>query len=818
MKMKSKLFILFLLFIPALFSCRQKADRTLFFELETEFKNPSVEFRPAALWLWNSDVSYSDIDRNLTEFKEAGFGGVFIYQCQGMIDESFVVEHPELYRYAVDAAKKEGLYIRIYDKCFNPGSVTLRDASAGVRGISVQRPFFSELTSEFLSADTDSFNCCREDEDNILAVKKARSIANQLGHNRVLGTAYRGLGQKNTFKDFKRLGDRDYALGVNFMNSYIQYFRGNVYDYPSVLASNLSWWPYYKEQNDYFARLSLLLGKGEQLNEILVLEPDSVTGYDCMHREVVEEEGKGRMDLKTFITQLEEAQVEYDLGAQDIIRDNGSVVNGRIIVGERSYKTVVIPPGTVNLNKAVFKLIRKFAEEDGELVLFSEPTFIDGKEDTGLTCFFSRNLSKVRRYDQITGVFISELLDKDLLEINLTKGTGLYHQRRSYGDGELVFLVNSSPDETLSGTISLPGKSLLEADAADGNFYEYPYSEVNGRINASFRLLPAGSLILFSSSRKTGSYPVKDFFVVWEFMPTETEPEIQRVEDNVLVIDFCDLIIGEEDIKQIHTVEARKHLRKYFDLWNRSNQYTQTVSEQDTSKTSDIKARYYFTVEDSLEMSRFRLAAEQPGIWTVTVNDKPVAADERDFWLDERLGIYRIGSMVKTGLNTIEINVNSMHTLTEIEPVYILGDFAVEPVSTGWVICSSVAEFGLGSWKKQGLPFYSGGMSYGKDYLIFDTASKYSVRFDRWEGAAVKVLVNGKKAGIINHRPYQLDISSYLHNGVNRIEIVVAGDFKNLLGPHHTRFCGKEEEPVAGDSYQLSDYGLIDDFSLWKTY
>ena len=87
--------------------------------------------------------------------------------------------------------------------------------------------------------------------------------------------------------------------------------------------------------------------------------------------------------------------------------------------------------------------------------------------------------------------------------------------------------------------------------------------------------------------------------------------------------------------------------------------------------------------------------------------------------------------------------------------------------------------------------------------------------------------MNGKKAGIIGSQPYQLDISSFLHSGVNRIEIIVTGKFKNLLGPHHIdpesgtrcpQFRKNLKGPVAGYAYHLSDYGLTDDFTLWKTY
>ena len=54
---------------------------------------------------------------------------------------------------------------------------------------------------------------------NVRAVKELRSVANQMGYTRTLSETYGGGGWDETFKDFKRLGDWEYVLGVNFMNA-----------------------------------------------------------------------------------------------------------------------------------------------------------------------------------------------------------------------------------------------------------------------------------------------------------------------------------------------------------------------------------------------------------------------------------------------------------------------------------------------------------------------------------------------------------------------------------------------------------------------
>ncbi len=56
---------------------------------------------------------------------------------------------------------------------------------------------------------------------NIRSVKELASVANQFNRHRTLSETYGGAGWEITFKDIKRLGDWEYALGVNLMNQHL---------------------------------------------------------------------------------------------------------------------------------------------------------------------------------------------------------------------------------------------------------------------------------------------------------------------------------------------------------------------------------------------------------------------------------------------------------------------------------------------------------------------------------------------------------------------------------------------------------------------
>lgn len=160
----------------------------------------------------------------------------------------------------------------------------------------------------------------------------------------------------------------------------------------------------------------------------------------------------------------------------------------------------------------------------------------------------------------------------------------------------------------------------------------------------------------------------------------------------------------------------------------------------------------------------------------------------------------------------------------EIEPVYILGDFSVEPIEKGWTIKAPVNKLTTGSWKEQGQPFYSWGMWYKKEFEIQKESQYYEVGLGNWKGTVAEVVVNGKTAGTIALSSDRLDVSGFIEKGTNSIEVKIIGSLKNLLGPHHNnpapgmtgfKHWRNVKEYPAGKDYQLLDYGLMDNFYLF---
>ncbi|MBK7103754.1 MAG: hypothetical protein IPH62_00515 [Ignavibacteriae bacterium] len=670
---------------------------------------------------------------------------------------------------------------------------------------------------------------------NIRAVKELASVANQLGRKRTLSETYGGGGWEETFKDFKRLGDWEYVLGVNFMNQHLSHYTltgARKYDYPPSFSYHTPYWENYKYLNDYYKRLSFVLSSGEQKNDILIIEPTtSAWLYDSYINESVNKMNTEiGLTFQKFVTTLEKNQIEYDLGSEDIIKNHGSIDEYKFVVGERSYTTVVIPANFENMNLSTFNLLKKFISEGGKVISFSIPKLIDGEINQDLIKLFSEKNKNLFNYTELNSEVIKNHFADKNVQFKFTGGN-FYHHRRILNDGQILFLVNSSMDEKSLVEILINGKDAKILNSFTGEISDFSETKINDKIKLSVELEPVQSLLLFiSDSELTGYSSIgnKNEFVE---INSTSEIKVNRIEDNALMIDFCDLKINGKTFNELNVYDAGTKAFKENGFengnpWNTSVQYkTSILDKSNFPKESGFSAIYNFFINDKFNFTNMKAIVERPEIWEVFINDQKVVNEKNKWWLDRDFGVFNIGNFVKQGKNNIEIKCFPMNIHAEVEPIYIVGDFSVEASVKGWEIKSPINELKLISWKDQGLPFYSWGINYVKDFNVTKSNSEYFIKLNAWKGTVASIIVNGKDAGVIALDSDKLNVTEFLVNGNNQIDVKIIGSLKNLLGPHHKNPVPGLVSPwhwrgtvgyPSGKQYQLLDYGLFGDIKLYE--
>ena len=667
---------------------------------------------------------------------------------------------------------------------------------------------------------------------NVRSIKELASAANQTGAERKLSETYGGAGWEITFAEMKRNGDWEYALGVNMMNQHLSHFTlagARKYDYPPTFSYHEPWWQDYKYLNDHYARLSLALSSGRQVNDILILEPTTTSWLYDSYVKPVEKCNEIGQSFQTFITMLEKEQVEYDLGSENIIKDMGNVSKGRFIVGNASYSKVVIPPMTENLDMATFNLLRKFVSAKGTIIAFSKPTLVNGSPNEDLKKLFEKRSERIVIIEKLTTEIVSKNFKNARLSFNDIKGGDLFHHRRILSNGQLIFLVNSSLKESVEGTLSAEGKGAIEMNTLSGEIKGYPFIQTDKNITLTYVIPPAGSLMLYIPAEKRDDYPAPGEIDHYSLVSQTSPLKVARINDNVLMIDFCDLKLGKELSRDIHVYDAADKIFKYHGFkngnpWNTSVQFKNNTVSRDTFRTgTGFTATYNFDIKGKFDYTTIKAVVERPGLWTVSVNGIIIKPEDGQWWLDRSFGVFSIGSLVKPGRNTIVLRTDPMKIHAEIEPVYLTGNFSVIPALKGWTIEPPLSAFNTGSWKSQGMPFYSWGISYSEEYDIENTDGNWLVSLGRWNGTVAEVYVNGQPAPKIAIAPYRSDISSLIKPGTNLIEVRVIGSLKNLLGPHHNNpkpgmvspwIWRNVKNHPSGNNYQMLDYGLFENFTL----
>lgn len=679
------------------------------------------------------------------------------------------------------------------------------------------------------------FNTREERPDqfgNIRAVRELNSVANQLGRVRKLSETYGGSGWELDFEDMKLNGDWEYVLGVNLMNQHLSYqtLTGDrKHDFPQSISYQAPYWDEYPVMNAYFGRLSLALSAGEQINRTLVLEPTSSAWMSYSVDPEKSDLSFINDDFSNLLEVFESDQIEYDLGSENIIRDQGSIEGELFIVGKRKYNYVIIPRYMNNLNSETADLLEEYLSNGGIVIsLCKPPEFIDGVHDTKCkdwTARFSEQWYSVIGCDDPR--LINYLRSDDFI-VGEQEGGNLLHMRRQLEDGQLLFLVNSDKQENCFVRLILQGKDMLSMNLNSGEMENYPCVVSNGILSFDATLDPGGSLLLFIGENELkGKHQGAKVWNKPGSKITISDISVEADEENVLTMDYCSLILDKDTVKSDYFYKQQTRIFNHYGFeknpWVSASQFKTEIIDRDTFPAgSGFRAIFSLLVDSDFHSEEIKLVVERPYLYEVKVNGNSITPKKDAWWLDKEFGVFMIGGNLVPGENEIELNADPMSVYCELEPIYLVGDFNVVAAEEGWIVAKA-GDRKIGSWKSQGMPFYSGKMNYTAEFTL-DYPGPAKIRLNKWQGTVASVTINGNIAGYIYKKPYELRVDDYIQTGGNTVTVSVTGSLKNLLGPHHnvkqrgivtpwSFKYGPETQPSGAD-YDLLDYGLMEPFSI----
>lgn len=662
--------------------------------------------------------------------------------------------------------------------------------------------------------------------DELTTAKQCSSVADQLGRERVLSELYGCTGWDWPLEGHKFVGDWQFACGVNFRCPHLTHYSlsgGAKRDYPASICAHSPWWGYYKAVEDYFARLGFMLTRGKPIRDVLVVHTvESAWGLmtpgDDGRKDVVPLE----QSLERIIRTLSGRHWDWDFGDESLLERHAKVSGGTFLLGEISYKLVVVPP-CETLRSSTVELLERFVDQGGKVLFVGEPPGRVDAEASEAAVALAANADGCEDDSGQLSVAAEKLLQR---RVSVRDGEDeaefVWTMLRDIKGGRVLFCQSHDRDSGHRLDLEVEGaQPVLLWDALTGRIRQVESQQSGERVTFSLDMPATGSaLVTLGVAHRGAEAPTgaTNFIDTREFAGPWT---IELTEPNTMPLDYCRFRIADAQwSEQVPVLEADKRIREHFGLSERQNKgpqpwYLYHTGVMDTSPRGRCELAWDFHVSDL--PPRCLLALERPEDFEITVNGKGAGKPD-GFWVDEDIRTIDVTDLLVKGDNEVRLSFDYRPDM-ELEDMYLAGEFGVRPMRGesfepgNLTLIHQPTELEMGSWLSQGLAFYGGAVRYRME-VESPVAGRSRLRLEGVAATAVAVHVGGQTYPL-PWAPFEVDITDALGEGGNEVVVEVIGGRKNILGPLHTpwrQWTGPGEfypsNPDWSRAYVLNDHGL----------
>ncbi|MCI8388477.1 MAG: hypothetical protein HFE63_08455 [Clostridiales bacterium] len=657
-----------------------------------------------------------------------------------------------------------------------------------------------------------------------LIPKQVGSVAKQLGKKLVLSETFALCGWDVSFEELKWIAEWQYLNGINFMCQHLESYsiRGlRKRDYPPSMFYQSPWWDDYKGFNDYFARLGKLVADSNEQADVLLIHPMH-TGYITYNGGNCPAIQKYDRELSNALNILSGNHIGYHLGDESIIASHGSVDGTSFKVGLCSYNTVMLP-SMITIDASTFALLSEFIKNGGKVYSLGEkPTLVDGAPSDKLAELMN-SVETIPAYDnELTVTAFTKLGIKKITVSGRNGEIGCIHCRVNLleNGNKVYFFQNQDRENGYDAKIILDtDKATVRVDLADMNVYATDSITQDGKTVIFLHFEPMQSYTI-EAGDELPKITAKNKPAL--ILPLGRSWSYDGGDDNALTLDTCQYILGDGS--------------EYSEPCNILDVMERLLAARANDK---LKLRFTFEVDSAAKlnaMKSFKLVSELTDDFSITLNGKKLSYDGSSWWKDKAFKAFDVRSAVKSGINEIivegsfyqrekvyqvlfgknvlETERNKLTYDTELESLYLVGDFSVYSKSGyteghhratitdgGFVITDRTTEFNGGELVKQGYPFFSGRIKLSQNIKIKKSYGKrVAIKLTKPYSSLAKLYVNGKYVKTLMWADYYAEISDFVKPGKEAkitIELIIGN--RNLLGPHHNPDC--EPYGVAPNSF-----------------
>ena len=641
---------------------------------------------------------------------------------------------------------------------------------------------------------------------NECAPRQVSSAAQQLGKKHVITETFACAGWDVTPKELKRIAEWQYVNGVNQMCQHLYPYsiRGQrKRDYPAFYSEHNPWVKAeFRAFNDYFTALGCMLADSREEAPVAIVHPIHAAYLTYKHNDPHSVEA---LDARfaALVERFGAAGIGHHYVDESLLAEHGSVQGGKLKMGQCEYEYVVVPEmDTIDASTA--KLLREYLAGGGKLFLQGKaPTLVEG-EAADLS-FLQSNVS------------FEEMQRAVRVRIDRAD-TAIRYTTRMADQGDFVFAVNLAKDQTYSIQLRIRAKGAKVFDAMAREYRPAYFLRDGEEIVVPLTFAPGDSLILvLDDAAQSAAKPAEPGVA----HALSLDANVVSCSENALTLDTASLSYDNVSYGSPLPVMA----------------ISDRLLRERTNHTVYLK--YSFTIKTVPE--RIRLEAEKMNAKRAWFNGEEVRLSDPGT-LDPAFVSLNLAGRAKSGVNELVLEIdyyqskevydvfngvyyehsdgtesliNCLSYITDIEAVYVLGDFgaytpSLTPGAKNTLL--SPADFWIGPRKtslaldqlaQSGYLFFGGQITFEKDFEATgaETLLTLGGRF-----AVAKVSLNGGAEETLMFAN-ALDVAGKLQKGRNQMRVTLLSSYRNLLGPFH---FAPDPEPYGVSPDTFTHYGHWD--------
>ncbi len=680
-------------------------------------------------------------------------------------------------------------------------------------------------------------------------VKQAASASHQYGRGGVISELDGVTGWDFTFMGHKGHGDWQAALGVTLRVPHLSWvsMAGEAKrDYPASISYQAPWSGKYRLIADHFARMNVALTRGKPHVRVGVIHP--IESYWLMYGPqdaTAERRGQAESDFTRMTEWLLHGLIDFDFIAESLLPgQGGGPRDGRFAVGKMAYDVVVVPP-TVTLRATTLSLLERFRAAGGRIVFAGEVATLCDARTSGRPARLARKCERIPFTRSALLGALERFREVDVIgKADGRRPPALVGQMRDDGARRYLFLADTERmGEGRETLVKVRGEHRVEyLDTGSGTIVPVKAAHEDGWTVFDFCFYPHGHLLVRltagggSDGERIAQPPFGDSAV--EAATVGRLSGVTRIsldEPNVLVLDMPRWRLGGDrewrPAEEILRLDDR--VRRLLGLQTRDGQMAQPWSRaRDRRRIATLELSYRF---DSLvDVAAPLLAMEEPENAELFLDGRRIEFADCGWWTDESLRTARLPA-IQSGSHELLVRM-AYSDSGNLERIFLLGDFGVELRGDSARIVAPVRELCWGDVAGQGLPFYSGNITYHCRFSLGEER-RLALRLPSrvtgmpggmggpnasreapcvaYHGTLVSVELDGRPAGDLAFAPFQCDLG-VVPPGEHGVDLTLYGSRVNSAGALHLTFrvewMGPQAWRTEGDmfsyEYRVRPFGI----------